>query len=55
MDHHRTASDPTATIGRWREDLSPELISVCAESLDDVLVAFGYEPTEASVAAARDA
>lgn len=53
MDHHRTATDPAATIGRWREDLSPELIDECAAALDEVLGEFGYEPTEASVAAAR--
>jgi Sulfotransferase family len=55
MDHHRTATDPAATIGRWREDLSEELISACAESLDPVLEAFGYEPTRASAAAGSDA
>ena len=54
MDHHRTANDPAATIGRWREDLSPELIAACAESLDPVLEAFGYEATEASMLAAGD-
>jgi hypothetical protein len=54
MDHHRTAKDPAATIGRWREDLSPELIAACAESLDPVLEAFGYEATEASMLAAGD-
>ncbi|MGB7685886.1 MAG: sulfotransferase [Solirubrobacterales bacterium] len=54
MDHHRTATDPAATIGRWREDLSEELISACAESLDPVLEAFGYEPTRASAAAGSD-
>lgn len=55
MDHHRTATDPSATIGRWRDDLSAELISACAESLDPMLEAFGYEPTRTSAAAARDA
>jgi Sulfotransferase family len=54
MDHHRTARDPTATIGRWREDLPPDLIEACAESLDPVLEAFGYEPTESSMRAASD-
>lgn len=44
MSHHRTAA-PAKTIGRWRSDLSSELISACAESLDSVLEAFGYEPT----------
>jgi Sulfotransferase family len=53
MDHHRTAKDPAATIGRWREDLSPDLIEACAE-LDYVLEAFGYEPTESSMLAASD-
>ncbi len=54
MDHHRTGGDPAATIGRWRQDLSPELIAACAESLDEVLAAFGYEPTDASAAALRE-
>jgi hypothetical protein len=52
MDHHRTAAEPDATIGRWREDLSAELISACAESLDPVLEAFGYEPTRPSAVSA---
>jgi hypothetical protein len=54
MDHHRTGGDPAATIGRWREDLSEELISVCAESLDPVLEEFGYEPTRIGAGAGRD-
>jgi hypothetical protein len=54
MDHHRTAVDPAATIGRWREDLSAEMISACEDSLDPVLEAFGYEPTRGGAAAARD-
>jgi hypothetical protein len=48
MDHHRTAADPTATIGRWRDDLPAALVAACADSLDPVLEAFGYEPTRAS-------
>jgi Sulfotransferase family len=51
MDHHRTAADPGATIGRWRQDLSEELIEACADSLDPVLASFGYEPTRAAAAA----
>jgi sulfotransferase family protein len=53
MDHHRTARDPAATIGRWREDLSPDLIEACAE-LDHVLEAFAYEGTESSILTASD-
>jgi len=44
-EHHRTVSDPAASIGRWRRDLSEELQLVCAEALDPVLGQFGYEPT----------
>jgi hypothetical protein len=44
-EHHRTVSDPAASIGRWRRDLSEELQLVCAEALDPVLDQFGYEPT----------
>ena len=51
MDHHRTTRDKTSTIGRWREDLSPELADACAEHLDPMLEAFGYEPTGSSLTA----
>ena len=54
MDHHRTARDPASTIGRWREDLSADLIAACAECLDPVLDAFGYEATESSLRALSD-
>lgn len=50
MAGHRTAKDPKASVGRWRTDLSPELQEKCAETLDDVLVEFGYEPTSAALA-----
>ncbi len=52
MAHHRTGGDPAATIGRWREDLAPDLQAACAEALDPILEAFGYEPTASSVSAA---
>jgi sulfotransferase family protein len=45
MDHHRTAGEAPASIGRWRRDLSPEIAKLCGEMLDPVLVEFGYEPT----------
>lgn len=51
MDHHRTGGDPAATVGRWRKDLSQPLIEACAESLDPLLEAFGYEPTLSPAAA----
>ncbi|HVD41643.1 MAG TPA: sulfotransferase [Solirubrobacterales bacterium] len=45
VDDHRTTDKVSASIGRWKNDLSPELIEVCAEVLDPVLTEFGYEPT----------
>lgn len=43
MHHHRTTSDPAASIGRWREDLPEEIVAVCDEELGDLLLKFGYE------------
>jgi len=51
LDTHRTVSDPTQTIGRWRRDLPPELAAECNRILAPVLAEFGYatdlEPDEA--------
>ncbi|HEX6457216.1 MAG TPA: sulfotransferase [Solirubrobacterales bacterium] len=43
MDHHRTTSDPAASIGRWHEDLPGEIAAVCNEELGPLLAEFGYE------------
>jgi hypothetical protein len=43
MDHHRTISDPAASIGRWRNDLPEEIAEVCNEELGPWLAEFGYE------------
>jgi Sulfotransferase family len=43
MHHHRTTSDPAASIGRWREDLPEEIAAVCNEELGPWLTEFGYE------------
>jgi hypothetical protein len=43
MDHHRTTSDPAASIGRWRHDLPEEIAEVCNEELGPWLSEFGYE------------
>jgi len=45
VDDHRTTDKASASIDRWKRDLSPELAQVCAEVLDPVLTEFGYEPT----------
>jgi hypothetical protein len=44
-EHHRTTSDPKASIGRWRDDLSEDLMLVCQDALDPVLGEFGYSRT----------
>jgi len=43
MDHHRTTSDPAASIGRWRKDLPEEIAAVCNDELGSLLAEFGYE------------
>ncbi|HET8565714.1 MAG TPA: sulfotransferase [Solirubrobacterales bacterium] len=43
MDHHRTTSDPAASIGRWRDDLPDDIAAVCNEELGPLLAEFGYE------------
>jgi hypothetical protein len=47
LAEHRTSRSVEASIGRWRQELSPELRAVCRESLDPVLTELGYEPTDA--------
>jgi len=42
MDHHRTSSDPAASIGRWRQDLPEEIAQICEEELGALLHEFGY-------------
>ncbi len=43
LDRHRTSRDPSASIGRWREELAPDLARVCRVAFQDALEAFGYE------------
>ena len=40
---HRTSAGTGASLGRWRESLSPSVQSVCNEVYADVLTQFGYE------------
>jgi len=41
---HGTSATPQASIGRWRQDLSPEQRDAANEALAEVLARFGYEP-----------
>lgn len=40
---HGTSGSPTASIGRWQTDLSPELRLAVEEKFGDLLREFGYE------------
>jgi hypothetical protein len=42
LKKHRTSTDPAASIGRWREDLDPDIAAACEESCADPLATFGY-------------
>ncbi|MBS1886482.1 MAG: sulfotransferase [Actinobacteria bacterium] len=42
MDHHMTAPSASASIGRWRTDLEPELAERCDAILAPVVAEFGY-------------
>jgi len=42
MDHHMTAPSASASIGRWRSDLEPELAERCDAILSPVAAEFGY-------------
>jgi Sulfotransferase family len=39
---HQTAPDVRSSVGRWRTDLSTELIEICDETLTPLLAEFGY-------------
>jgi hypothetical protein len=43
MDHHRTAIDAKASIGRWRDDLPPDLAELSNDVLGPMLRGFGYD------------
>jgi hypothetical protein len=42
LNAHRTVNDPTASIGRWQNDLPAELAELCDDVLGQALKAFGY-------------
>ena len=44
--NHQTSSSVQSSIGRWRQDLTAEEQAACADAFDDLLIEFGYEPTE---------
>lgn len=40
---HRTALNPAASIGRWKDDLDQSLQEACEHAFREALTAFGYE------------
>jgi len=46
LSFHRTTAEATASIGRWKRDLSQALRTLCEETLAEFLETFGYEVEE---------
>jgi hypothetical protein len=44
---HATAASPAASIGRWRDDLAPELQAAAEAQFGDLLREFGYDAAPA--------
>lgn len=42
LKSHMTTATPTASIGRWRTDLPPDLREACEHEFAEFLVTFGY-------------
>jgi hypothetical protein len=42
LDRHRTSADSATSMGRWREDLTPDMVAACEEAFAGPLEAFGY-------------
>jgi acyl carrier protein len=42
-DSHRTSSDPAASIGRWRNDLTPHDVEACEVAFGALIRDFDYE------------
>jgi hypothetical protein len=53
MDHHMTAPSASASIGRWRTDLDPELAERCDAILFPVVADFGYSTAGGEPSARR--
>lgn len=51
---HQTASSPTASVGRWKDELPATLVEVCDETFGDVLEELGYSVNGAAAAADRE-
>lgn len=43
LQGHRTSSDPAASIGRWQDEMPPQLKDVCNRVLGPVLKDLGYD------------
>jgi hypothetical protein len=48
FERHGTAGNPAASIGRWKRDLSPELIAACDAGFGTFMRDFNYPPGNAA-------
>jgi hypothetical protein len=44
LRYHRTAGDAVQSVGRWRNEFSPELRTLFQDVLGDIMADFGYDP-----------
>ena len=45
MKMHQTSASPIQSIGRWRDDLDPEIAKQANDKFKDALISFGYSLT----------
>ena len=43
LAEHRTASDPSSSVGRWRRDLPTQLAKRCNERFEPIVARLGYD------------
>jgi hypothetical protein len=50
---HRTSSNPAASVGRWKADLTPAQIAACDEAFGSYMKQFDYQPALGPARTAR--
>ena len=53
FERHGTSGNPAASIGRWKRDLTPELIAACDRMFGAFMRDFDYPPSDAATWPAR--
>jgi hypothetical protein len=53
LRQHATTADPAASIGRWRQDLTPDQASACVGAFGKFMERFGYDRNNGPAATGR--